>query len=110
MTIKDYIAKEKEWVGDWPEKPDTGVKGRQYNHLATEMIEAIRKRSLKGDISSGAHGRRVSEAVEVFDELREAMNDKNRMNAKQKENFSSQTFWVHKDDFLSGLYDFNSPI
>src|SRR5690554_3480826 len=105
MDIALYLEEEKEWLGDWPKKPEERWSHRQYYLLAKEMLETIRARSMEEGIPPAAYYERITKAQAVFENLRTWLNYEEHMTEKQKAEFNEQTFWQHKENYQGGLLD-----
>ncbi|WP_022947391.1 hypothetical protein [Methylohalobius crimeensis] len=103
MDIEAYIEEEQEWLGDWPKEPEDRYGNRQYFTLAKELVENVRNRSICNGTRPADYWKKITEAREIFDDLRTWLNYEDNMTEKQKEEFSEQTFWLHKEIYQGGL-------
>lgn len=104
MDFEDFIEQERELLGNWPNEPNELYGNQQYFNLAGEMIKSIRDRSINDGATLEDYRTRITEAQEILDNLQECLNIEYRMTEKQKEDYSEQTFWLHKSAYEGGLY------
>ncbi len=97
-----YIEAEVDWLAGWPEEPDSTCRKKQFYHLAKNLIETVRRRSVEEGISPDEHGRRVGEAYELLDDLHRTLNSKNDIGQAQKV-LDDQILWEHKSIYSPSL-------